>query len=316
MYKLKFIMGIFLLAGLLFVAGCKDDEEETVVTITTSAVSDVTANGAMSGGTIAVTGEVDVTARGVCWSTVNDPTTADPKTTDGTGTGSYTSTITGLTANTPYYVRAYCVNAGVTYYGTSINFTTEPPEPVELIVNGDFALPGVNGELITATPWKTDETTDADANGQLDYIGYAFDDYKGHTGYVWCWDWSEGFYQTVGTVPTTETNYDISFSNTCTWNAWGDYKPITVFIFSAYSGADPTTRVAIDSVEFEETDFFPGWDLNTWLAKNGTYTLSAAKAAAFAGQNLVIEIDVIAGNYDPWFSDVWYNIDDVSVIQH
>ncbi|HOW24660.1 MAG TPA: hypothetical protein PK711_03250 [Bacteroidales bacterium] len=317
MYKVKLIAGLFLLTGLLLATGCKDDEEETVVTITTTAVSGITANGASSGGTIAVTGEIDVTARGVCWSTTDNPTTADSKTTDGTGTGTFTSVITELTPSTPYFVRAYAINAGVTYYGTSVSFNTAEPEPVELIVNGDFATPGVNGELVTATPWKTEETTDdAEPYGQLDFIGYAFDDYKGHTGYVWCWDWSKGFYQTVGTVPSAETDYDISFSNTCTWNAWGDYKPITVFIFSAYSGSDPTTRVAIDSVEFEEPDFFPGWDLNTWLTKTGTYTLSAAKASAFAGQNLVIEIDVIEGNYDPWFSDVWYDIDDVSVIQH
>jgi hypothetical protein len=317
MNKVKFIMGLFLLAGLIFAAGCKDDEEETVVTVSTTAVTGITAETASSGGTIAVTGEIDVTARGVCWSTTDPPTTADSKTTDGTGTGTFTSNITGLTAETPYFVRAYCINAGQTYYGSSVSFTTAEPEPVELIVNGDFSVPGVNGELVTATPWKTQETTDAaEPFGELDYIGYAFDDYKGHTGYMWCWDWSEGFYQTVGTVPTAETNYDISFSNTCTWNAWGDYLPTTVVIFSAYSGADPTTRVAIDSVEFVEPDFFPGWDLNTWLSKSGTYTLTAAKAATFGGQNLVIEIDVIPGNYDPWFSDVWYDIDDVSVIQH
>ena len=317
MEKAKFILGIFLLAGLLFAVGCKDDEEETVVTITTTAVSGITANGATSGGTIAVIGTVDVTARGVCWSTVDNPTTADSKTSDGTGTGTFTSTLTELDPSTPYFVRAYAINDGITYYGNSVTFNTAEPEPVELIVNGDFAAPGVNGELVTATPWKTDETTDAaEPYGQLDWIGYAFDDYKGHTGYVWTWDWSLGFYQTVGTVPAAETTFDISFSNTCTWNAWGDYKPTTVVLFSAYPGSDPTTRVVIDTVYFVEPDFFPGWDLNTWLVKTGTYTMSAAKAATYGGQNLVIEIDVIPGNYDPWFSDVWYDIDDISVIQH
>lgn len=316
MYKTKLIAGLIILTGLIFFAGCNDDEE-TVVTITTTAVTGITTTTATSGGTIAVTGDVDVTERGVCWSTVDPPTTADNKTSDGTGTGTFTSNMTGLTASTPYFVRAYAVNAGETYYGETVTFTSGTPEPVELIVNGDFSVPGVNGPLVSATPWKTEETTDNnDPIGELDYIGYAFDDYKGHTGYVWTWDWSKGFYQTVGTVPSVESDFDISFSNTCTWNAWGDYKPVTCFIFSAYSGTDPTARVSIDTVKFEEPDIFPGWDLNTWLSKTGTYTMTAEKAAAFAGQNLVIEIDVLPFDANPYYSDVWYDIDDVSVIQN
>ncbi len=314
MKNVTLIASLFL-AVLIFFAGCKK-EEETVVTITTTAITNITATTATGGGTITVTGPGTVTDRGICWSTAATPTTADSKTSDGSGTGTFTSSITGLTMKTPYYVRAYAIVDGTTYYGTAVDFTSATPAPVELIVNGNLSSPGTNGSLVSASPWKTDETTDADSDGNLDYIGYANDDYKGHTGYVWCWDWSLGFYQTVGTVPAVETNYDISFANTCTWNAWGDYKPTTVVIFSAYSGSDPTTRVAIDSVKFEEPDIFPGWDLNTWLTKTGTYTLSAEKAAANAGKNLVIEIDVIPFDANPWYSDVWYDIDDISVIQH
>lgn len=322
MDKVKFILGLLILAGLLFAAGCKDDEEATVVAVSTTAVSSVTATTATSGGTVAVTGEIDVTVRGVCWSTVDPPTSADSKTSDGTGTGSFTSNITKLTANTPYYVRAYAINAGKTYYGASVSFTTAPPEPVELIINSDFSSPGVNGELVTAVPWKTDDTTDLDANGQLDYISYVFDDYKGHTGYIRTWDWSLGFYQTVGTVPSVETTFDISFNSTCTWNAWDDYKPTTVVNFSAYSGTDPAKRVTIGSVAFVEPDFWPGQGQNTWLAKSNTFILPDSIAEAFAGQYLVIEMDVMPDwmetpvPYPNPYTDVWYNIDDVSIRQH
>lgn len=57
-------------------------------------------------------------------STSTNPTISNSKTTDGTGTGVYTSTITGLAVNTKYYVRAYATNSVGTAYGTEISFTT------------------------------------------------------------------------------------------------------------------------------------------------------------------------------------------------
>ena len=67
-------------------------------------------------------GGLDVTARGVCWSTSTNPNTANSKTTDGTGKGEYTSTITGLTLFTTYYIRSYATNSKGTAYGDQITF--------------------------------------------------------------------------------------------------------------------------------------------------------------------------------------------------
>ena len=67
-----------------------------------------------------------VSARGVCWSTSTLPTIAlSTKTTDGTGTGVFSSTLTGLEGNTKYYVRAYATNGiGITAYGAEVSFMT------------------------------------------------------------------------------------------------------------------------------------------------------------------------------------------------
>jgi len=92
--------------------------------LTTAAVSGVTQTTAECGGTITSDGGAPVIARGVCWSTDSIPTIADSKTTDGSGMGSFTSSITGLTDSTAYYVRAYATNSVGTGYGSIRSFTT------------------------------------------------------------------------------------------------------------------------------------------------------------------------------------------------
>ena len=96
----------------------------TLPSVITTAISAITINTASSGGNITSTGGAAVTARGVCWSTTSNPTTADSKTTDGSGTGAFTSAITGLVFNTTYYVRAYATSSGGTTYGNQIVMST------------------------------------------------------------------------------------------------------------------------------------------------------------------------------------------------
>lgn len=95
-----------------------------IPSLTTTAYSDLSCTSASSGGTVTVNGGDAVTAKGVCWSTASSPTIADSKTSDGAGLGLYTSSITGLTASTLYYVRAYATNGIGTAYGNEISFTT------------------------------------------------------------------------------------------------------------------------------------------------------------------------------------------------
>ncbi len=94
-------------------------------TVTTTAISAITPTSASSGGNVTNGGSSGVTARGVCWSTSANPTTAlTTKTVNGSGTGSFTSAITGLVASTTYHVRAYATNSVGTSYGSDLTFTT------------------------------------------------------------------------------------------------------------------------------------------------------------------------------------------------
>jgi len=92
--------------------------------LTTDSVSQVTSLGATAGGNVTSDGGYAVTIRGIAYGTLQNPTTANSSTSNGAGTGFFTSMLTGLTASTLYYVRAYATNAMGTAYGTQVSFTT------------------------------------------------------------------------------------------------------------------------------------------------------------------------------------------------
>jgi hypothetical protein len=93
--------------------------------VTTTAVTpNIYYASAASGGNIANDGGSPITARGVCWSTSSSPTIANSKSNDGTGTGAFGSTLTGLQPATTYYIRAYATNSAGTAYGNEVTYTT------------------------------------------------------------------------------------------------------------------------------------------------------------------------------------------------
>ncbi|MDX9696942.1 MAG: fibrobacter succinogenes major paralogous domain-containing protein [Bacteroidales bacterium] len=103
--------------------------ENGLPTVTTTTISNITATSAESGGNVTDDGGFAITSRGVCWSTTSNPTIANNHTTNSSGTGSFSSNLTGLNVNTTYYVRAYATNTNGTVYGTEYNFTTEDGLP-------------------------------------------------------------------------------------------------------------------------------------------------------------------------------------------
>ena len=137
--------------GAGFDMGCYEMSKPAV---TTTAASSITGTTASSGGNVTSGGISSVTARGVCWSTSANPTiTNDSYTTDGDGTGSYTSGIMGLNASTTYHVRAYATNDSGTSYGSDKTFTTPGP-----LSAGTYYVDtaGNNSNAGTAAaPWKT-----------------------------------------------------------------------------------------------------------------------------------------------------------------
>jgi hypothetical protein len=92
--------------------------------LTTNSISSITITTAACGGNITSNGGSAIVSRGVCWSTTQHPTIANSKTTDGSGNGAFTSSLTGLTSGTVYYARAYAMNSSAISYGNEVSFTT------------------------------------------------------------------------------------------------------------------------------------------------------------------------------------------------
>jgi uncharacterized protein (TIGR02145 family) len=102
---------------------------DVIPSVSTTTVSNVTATSATTGGNVTQDGGAPVTMRGVAYGTSSSPTISGAITNDGTGTGVFTSTLTGLSPSTTYYVRAYATNSVGTSYGNEVSFSTGTPIP-------------------------------------------------------------------------------------------------------------------------------------------------------------------------------------------
>jgi pectate lyase len=98
---------------------------DSVPTISTLSVTNITQYSATSGGNITSDGGDIIGSRGICWNMVGNPTTSDTKVLNGRGTGSFTCNLTGLSMETKYYVRAYATNGFGTAYGNEVSFETK-----------------------------------------------------------------------------------------------------------------------------------------------------------------------------------------------
>jgi hypothetical protein len=106
-------------------SSCVSSPVETIPSVSTSNISNITSSGATGGGTISSDGGATVSVSGIVWNTTGSPTTANSKTTDGWAIGGpWSSNMSGLSASTKYYVKAYATNAVGTAYGSEVSFTT------------------------------------------------------------------------------------------------------------------------------------------------------------------------------------------------
>lgn len=115
---------LFILATLL--NSCEKEEPVKTPVVTTAEVSDITGISAVVGGEVIDDSGYEVTEYGVYWGTHHRPRMSGNKLELGSGTGKFNDTLTGLSENTYYYIKAYATNERGTSYGDKKRFITSP----------------------------------------------------------------------------------------------------------------------------------------------------------------------------------------------
>ena len=163
------IIYLVVLIELIFVIqiACKKELPDEIPSLVTVNVTEITSASFTSGGLVFSAGGDSVLSKGICLSTKQNPEISDIKTFNGTGTGSFTSTISGLMAGTTYYIRAYATNSVGTGYGNQYAVTTtgELPTlttapitsitPTSAISGGNITSDGGSAVTARGVCWST-----------------------------------------------------------------------------------------------------------------------------------------------------------------
>ena len=234
--------------------------------LTTTAITSVIQTTAVSGGNITADNGGSVTARGVCWSTSQSPTTANSKTTDATGTGSFTSSITGLAPGTTYYVRAYATNSVGTAYGTQVSFTTSdlPVKTINFVDDGTGYLQYYTNDVANCsasggkgyfyinatdyTPFNSVETEVIKKSGSLYMYGIVFCYTGGNNYYRFLID-TYGYYEIFRTVSGVYSWYNF---NTNSWQGNNSFSyPNSARLNIGYGVSNKIKVLATGSGKFD-----------------------------------------------------------------
>ena len=202
--------------------------------ITTTNASDITSISVNLEGEITDTGMALITQHGHCWSTGQNPTIGDSKTSLGAiGLGSFISNVSSLTQNTIYYFRAYATNSFGTVYGSSLSFST---------TNGEPTVVTIGSSNLTASSVLLE--------GDITGIGDSPVTQHGHC-------WSTGQNPTIGDPYTTNGNAStgIYISNT------NLLSQATTYYFRAY--ATNSFGTVYGAVMSFTTESFPIADFST-----------------------------------------------------
>ena len=302
-------------------------------TVVTAAITAITASGATGGGNVTADGGATVTARGVCWSTTAYPVATGNHTTDGTGTGIFTSAITGLTSGITYHVRAYATNSVGTVYGGDSVFTA---------TTGTAGLPTITTTAITAI-----NTTDASGGGNVTADGGATVTARGV-----CWSTTANpvatgnhttdgagtgsFTSSIAVLIKNTTYYVRAYATNSNGTAYGNEITITTPEHDLYIGGsvfngvhniatiwkngvpaaltDGTREAYVNCIYVAGNDVYAGgYEHNgtVWVAKywkNGVVTaLTDGTQEATVSSILVVGSDVYVGGSDGFVAKTWKN---------
>jgi len=279
--------------------------------VTTNNITNISATLANCGGYVSYNGSSPVSSRGVCWSTSQNPTINDNKTVNGSGTGSFSSQITGLNQKTTYFVRAYATNDYGTSYGEQVTFTTLT-----------IFLPE-----ISTYPVSEIKSTAADCGGQIYKDGNGTISQRGV-----CWSTSQnpttndkktvngsglgGFNSKITGLTNKTTYYVRAYATNEAGTAYGDQKTFTTSfaIGENYQGGriayiDNTGEhgfIAALSNQSSGIQWFNGnyietGALNYEIGKGKSNTEKIVQAQGDGEYAAKLCYDLVRSGYDDWY---------------
>lgn len=197
-------------------------------TLTTDAATDILDNSATSGGTITADAGRTILEKGVCWLAGSDPSVWNNHTSNGTGAGSFTSSLTGLTPGLTYYVRAYAITEAGTAYGNRIVFSTPYTCGSSALTISHVTTNGVapvdksvTYASVTGVPGETEKcwiTRNLGASQQANSVD---DNTEESAGWYWQFNRKQG-YKHDGSARTPNTSWVYSISEDNGWLATND----------------------------------------------------------------------------------------------
>jgi gliding motility-associated-like protein len=298
-----------------------------VPTLTTTAASSVTTTSASSGGNVTNDGNQSVTSRGICWNTSPNPTTANSTTTDGSGTGSFVSSLTSLSPGTLYYIRAYAINLIGTGYGSQVSFATIPSDPSSASAASPTIFVGSSTQLSVTGAQGTVQWYSGSCGGTAAGSGNPLTVSPGVTTTYYARNYANSVYSTgCASVTVTVNKYDQTITfNPIPGKTYGDadFSPASASSGLAISYSSSNTAVATIVAGKVHIVGVGTSDITASQAGNATYnpaisatqTLSVSKASLTVTAN---DKSKIYGASDPVLdytvTGTLYNGDSYSVI--
>lgn len=243
------IIALFAIFAFFSINSCsKKETAEEIILVEASSITDITGISASGGGTVSSTSGTPILKRGICWATTENPdTNRTTKTQDGSGTGTFSSLLKSLVAETTYYVRAYAVTSKGIYYSIQKSFTTGPLAAFELTGTDSVSS-------ITSTSATIVATILNDGGKPVTLRGF-------------CWDVNPkptlggatksengtgtGFYSAVATDLTPNTKYYIrGYATTANGTSYGPERTFTTKqnIYSSGDGVTDVTGIIYPTV--------------------------------------------------------------------
>jgi uncharacterized protein (TIGR02145 family) len=124
----------------------------------TTRINGLTTSSASVAGNITYDGGAEIIARGICWSTTQNPNISGNSTNEGTGNGEFISNLTGLSSLTTYYIRAYATKSTGTSYSDQLSFTTQGT--LTDIEGNQYSTQPIGNQIWMAENLKTTKLSD------------------------------------------------------------------------------------------------------------------------------------------------------------